>query len=562
MKRFGIQYSPLVWLSLLLLLVAFTLQARSGVSMLGRSLVANDDEPRHFTSGVMVYDYLRHGLSTNPIRFAESFVARYPEVQIGRWPPAYYAVQAVFYFVAGATVPSAQILSMLTAVGLVLLVFLRVKPGCGAAIAIAAVSVFLAAPLIQYAAWEVMSDLLTGFFVFLAVLAFSDMLECPSCWKPATWFALWSVLAILTKGSAWALGPFGILAPILARRFRSLRSPWYWGALCVIVLFGAPFYLIAQKYGIGYRAHYAHYINPGVIQPPERFVRLRPLLEFAPWLLLIAGSLGMVESLWARWKRRDNFAWTTLSIVCATWILAQLVFLFVLPLTREPRVLMPSLAPLVVLMARFMASIATLLKRPATDGSPVVRSIFSLIPLIIACLLILSCGMVPLLHTQGYHQAAHAIPYPAEGALILMALDPDLDAALIADRLSHEPRHRDLILRADHIFAQMDPEQGYYQAVFSRPEEIRSYLLQMPVRFVVLSRPSPRFPYQQLMEEAVVGDPQDFQLTAQFSIIDPLNGNQLFRVYENPAGRDHRPSVVHIPVGPQAGFRTLDYLWQ
>ena len=563
------RYSLMIWPALLLLLISLGLQMRSAKAMLGYSLVTNDDEPRHFTSGVMVYDYLRHGLLTNPIRFAESFEARYPEVQIGRWPPAYYAVQAAFYFFTGATVYSAQILSALNAAALALLLFLRVKSGSGAAIAIAAAAVFLASPLIQYAAWEVMSDLLTGLFVFLALIAFSAMLEAPQKWQPAAWFAgsfvVWSVLAVLTKGSAWALGPFVLIAPLLARRFQTLRTPWYWAAICLILLLGIPFYLIAQKYGIGYRVNHAHYIslnNPGVIQAPERFLRLRLLLDFAPWLLLLCGVLGMAEALWARWKRRDTSAWTTLSIVCAAWILAQLVFLFVLPLTREPRVLMPALAPLVLLMARLLGSLTTFFKESKTRIAPALRPILLAVPLALGFCIVLTSGAVPLLHTDGYHQAANAIPYPKEGALILLALDPDMDAALIADRLSHEPGHRDLILRADHIFAQNDPERGFYQALVSNPQQIRNYLLQMPVRFVVLSQPEPEFPYQQLMEAAVAGDPQDFHLVAQFPITDPLNGNKLLRIYENPAGRDHRPSVVRIPVGPQAGYRVLEYRWE
>jgi len=53
----------------LLLLAVVTLQWRAGSILLGSSL--EGDQSKHFTSGVMVYDYLRHGLGSNPLKYDE-----------------------------------------------------------------------------------------------------------------------------------------------------------------------------------------------------------------------------------------------------------------------------------------------------------------------------------------------------------------------------------------------------------------------------------------------------------------------------------------------------------
>ncbi len=527
--------------------------------MFGRSLIEHDEQ-RHFTTGVMAFDYLRHGLASNPIRFGKSFAARYPEVAIGHWPPAYYAVQALFYLIAGPTTRSAQLLSVLTAAGLAAMVFLRVRPAAGAGIAAGSAAVLLALPLIQIAAWEVMSDLLTGFFCFLAILAFSDLLDDPRNWKATAWFLAWSAMALLSKGSAWALAAFVFLAPLLARRLRCMRGAPYWIAVVGMVALGSPFYVLAQKYGIAYQAHYSHFINPTVVQTPERLERLRPLLGFAPVLLILSGVAGAAEALWTRWVKKDESAWTTLPLSCAAWIGAQVVFLFVLPLTREPRVMMPSLAPLVVLMARLCLWMRAAAMRMAGSGR-LAGTMRQGAAAALALAIMVTGGAARLRHVYGYHQAAAAMEYPPDGALLLFAMEPDTTGVLIAERLNQGRQHRDVILRGDHVFVEMDEQQAYYQPQFTTADAIRRYLLSFPVRYVVLPDPPFEYPFQKLLDEAVTGDAKDFHLVGRMPVSDTFNGGQIVRIYENPAGSDHHPEALRIPLGPQASFKMLEYRW-
>lgn len=133
----------------------------------------------------MVYDYFRTALGSNPLNFAESFYVRYPKVAIGHWPPGYYAVQAVWYGLFGASVWTARTLSAAIAATVAVVLFRRLRPECGGRLAFAAALAFLAIPWVQRTAWEVMSDLLTGLFVFLAILAFSDLLDAKSPRPPS-----------------------------------------------------------------------------------------------------------------------------------------------------------------------------------------------------------------------------------------------------------------------------------------------------------------------------------------------------------------------------------------
>jgi 4-amino-4-deoxy-L-arabinose transferase-like glycosyltransferase len=497
----------------------------------------------------MVFDYLRSGLGSNPFRFAEQFDVHYPLVAIGRWPPMYYAVQAIYYFLAGPSIRSAQILSALMAACLALLVYLSLKSYAGVRIALIATGVFLATPLMQATAWEVMSDLLTGLFVYLAILAFAQLLDQPGHWKAAVAFIACAIAAVLTKGSAWALAPFFILAPVLARRNRFFRSRWFLGAVLAVVLLGSVFYLLAARFGIGYPMHLARYLtaNSG-----DRQWILSGVLGFAPVSLIGLGLLGASVELNARWRYADDSRSTTLSLVATAWIASQFIFLLLLPMTPEPRVLLPSLAPLAVLAGRFLYWLQGALRQTPVFAATV--------PAILAAIVVVNSIQSGLYRVDGLRQTADAMPYPPDGALILVAAW-GCEEGMITERLSHNPAHRDVILRGSQILVNTD-EAGNEQPLFQSAEATRDYLLQMPVRFVVLRSPAYQYPFQSFIDSAVTGDPQDFHLIATVPIAVRPGGRNLgeLRVYENPAGRDRHPSIVEARMGSTG--RIIQYHWK
>jgi hypothetical protein len=537
---------------LLLLAGMVALQWRAGSLLFGSS--PQSDAAKHFASGVMVFDYLRTGHATNPMRFAEDFEVHYPLVAIGQWPPMYYAVQAAYYFVAGPFIDSAQILSVLTAALLALLLFLSLKAHTGIQIALIAAVVFLATPLVQLAAWEIMSDLLTGLFVYLATLAFVRLLDEPGDRRAALAFGAAAVAAVLTKGSAWALGPFFLLAPVFSRRTHFFRGRWFRGTLLLLVLAGSIFYVLAARGGIGYPIRLSHYLSVGI---DERWSTLDRVLQFAPVSLIVLGLLGAIVALRARWRGGDQSRWTTLCLASAAWVTAQLLFLIVLPMTPEPRVLLPSLAPLVVLAADFLLWVQVALRR-----APLLAAI---VPALLAAVVLVESVPNTRYRVDGFREVANAMPYPPDGALILVAAnDQRGEEEVIAERLSRGRAHRDVILRGSHELATMNVDSGIDQPIFQTPDAVRAYLLQMPVRFVVLGSPPYQYPFQPLIEAAVTGDPQDFQLIARVPLLvqpSHLNAGEL-RVYENPAGRYRRPAVIQIRLGSFAGGRILEYRWK
>jgi hypothetical protein len=207
----------------LFLLGVLWLQWQAAQSLFGSSL--QGDEARHYTNGVLVYDYVRAGLPRNPIQFAESFYVRYPQVSIGHWPPMYYAIQALFYFVTGPFIRSAQILSALTALCLALLLYRSLRDWAGAPIALISTGTLPCNPPGARSTWTVMSDLLTGLFIYLALVAFASLLDGDGCWKAATRFSVWGHRLRSHKGSAWALIPFFLSRTTTRPSHRLLQEP-------------------------------------------------------------------------------------------------------------------------------------------------------------------------------------------------------------------------------------------------------------------------------------------------------------------------------------------------
>ncbi|MGZ8217162.1 ArnT family glycosyltransferase [Methylomagnum sp.] len=521
-------------------------------TVFGASLAASDP-PAHFTSGVMVYDYLRDALGSHPIRFAESFYVRYPKVAIGHWPPVYYGVQAAWYEVFGPTVDSALALSAVIAAALAGLLFRRLRPVYGADVTAGAVLVFLALPWIQRTAWAVMSDLLTGLLVFLALLAFSDLLENVRSNRAAVRFAGWSILAILAKGTAWALGPFALLAPILARRMGCFKAWRYWAADAAIVALAAPFYLLMRQSQMGYPAEAVAVAAAGkAFNWMKHLAPLQSLPNLAPPLVWAVAAVGLGSCVWARWRRNDPALCTTDGLVAGAWVLAQAAFLFVLPLTREPRALVPALAPLALLVARAMG------RASGAGGwrwTPV-------LPILLSGLAVFSAEEVCLSRVDGYREAARAIPYPPEGALVMMASDPAGEGAFIVERLMADDRRAGVVLRGGQWLAESDWMGARRRPLFDSAEQVRQALKDLPVRYVVIDGSAGDSPDQRLLREAVEGDPAAFRLFGRFPVLDSLGvraGD--IRIYESPAAGARHPEAVRVRLGMERGGRVLEYRW-
>jgi hypothetical protein len=533
----------------LLLAAAVGLQIRVGAGALGTEF-ASPDPPAQFTTGVMAHDYLRYAFGSNPIAFAESFYVRFPKVALGQWPPAYFALQALWYLIFPISVSSARFLSVAFTLSISSVLFLRLRRSCGVLAACAGAAVFLSLPLIQGSAWAVMSDLLTGVFVFFAVLSFSSFLREPRRSRDAWNFALWSSLALLTKGTAVALVFFAVLAPLFAWRLRCFRAARYWAAGIACAIVSAPFYIFVAHAGFAYS------LKPPARGPDPNFSRLSyvtTLWHGAPALVWILASVGLAAALLHRWRSPDNDPATNDALVAAAYVASMVVFLMAFPLTLETRAFIPVLAPAAILVGYCVSRIQWVLR-----SRPVVSTA---IPAALASLCIATAGAVPLSHTGGFQAALDAIPYRPEGCLMLVSGSAPAEGDMVVARLVHDPWHSGIVLRASRVLAENSWSGMHYRPRFPDADAVAKYLMDLPVRYILLDD-SERLPYGALLDQAIRADPRNFALLGRFPIHSYGRLLGEVAVYENRAAGDRRPAVVRVPLDLERGSRVMEYRWR
>jgi 4-amino-4-deoxy-L-arabinose transferase-like glycosyltransferase len=502
----------------LFVLGAICIQLRIGWLLWGSDLTGSDP-PAHFTTGVMVYEYFRQALFSQPMAFAQSFYIRFPKVALGHWPPMYYALQAAVYTVSGPSIKAARALSAAVCFATAYVLFARVRRLHGMTLGALCAACFLVLPPVQDSSWLVMSDLLLALFMFLAAMSFADFLESGEpCY--AVRFALWSTLAILTKGSGGALGLFALFAPLFARRFFCFRSKWYWFAGISVAILSAPFYLWTQSIHIGYAAETADLVK-GAFNITLRFNVLSAFTGFLPPFVFLIALAGAAFA----WHKRPSPS----EAAAMALILSQVTFQLILPLTAQGRYFMPSAAAIILLFARGL----TLSGR-------------RLGPLALVAGCFAASGFPRVQRVDGYWAAVDSIPYRAQGDTILVSSDATGEGAFVAERLEHDRARGGVVIRGSKVLGNSSWAGTHYRLIFQNPVEVSHYLQSVPVRYIVIDRSAVPEPHQKLLEEAVRSAPEVFPLTGRFLVSGARYGEIL--VFENLRAVGRSP-IVHTKIG-------------
>jgi hypothetical protein len=362
---------------------------------------------------------------------------------------------------------------------------------------------------------------------------------------------LWSSAALLTKGSAFALAPFALLAPLLERRARCFGVIWYWvgGIACAIA--SAPFYIFVARVGFGY------WIDPTASGPHPNLPKLlypTMLSGLAPALFWTLATVGLAIALYRRWRGAKDEPATTDALLAGAFILAQVFSLIAFSLTREDRVFIPALAPAAILLGYCVRWIQWALRhRPVLSVAA---------PAALALLCIATCGAAPVVCIEGYQAAADATPYRPEGSLMLVSASGPGEGAIVAARVAHDPWRSGIVLRASRVLSESWWSGRRYRPLFANANEVRKYLMDLPVRYILLDNSMHLLPSEKLVDEAIRASPQDFALLGRFPI--HRSGRYLgeVRVYENRAAGERRPAVVRVRLGLDRGGRTLEYHWK
>jgi hypothetical protein len=278
----------------------------------------------------------------------------------------------------------------------------------------------------------------------------------------------------------------------------------------------------------------------------------------APALLFIIAAVGAIDAVHARWRRGDESRTLTLALVCVAWFAAQVAFFFFLPLSADVRAWLPSLPPIVLLTARAVALIE---QKWLTGGRDWARFAVFTAPLLFLAMIALELRDGPRLSVvDGYRAAASAIPYRAEGSVIVIASDARGEGAFIVERLIGDPSRAGLVLRGSRIIADANWSGSIVHPRVTDERALREQLIAEHVRYAVVDSAAAANDQRALLMRAIEGDPATFHPIGRFPISDRAGRRRGdLTVYENPAAV--RPRETRVRLSLDRGGRVLVYRW-
>lgn len=430
------------------------------------------DEAAHLVSGIMIFDYLRHGLFQSPLAFAQNYYNHYPKVAIGHWPPVFYSFEALWFLCFGVSRLAAVVFAAFATASLSLLtaVLCRAQNLSWPLTTTTALVVVLL-PQTLASTLELSSDPLAAAFALAAVIACQRWLSQ----QALPWgiiFALLATLAVLTKGNAFPI----YLIPFAVFPYRLWLKPLFFIPVVSIVLLPLPWYWSSREIAVAE-------ILPG--QNTSLLARILYTARFnALALLSLSGPLMPALTLVSLLRKRWSPLWPALlALPAAYWF-----FLTFLSPHTEHR-LMIAIIPV------FCLGAALAFRSPA---------------------LLLLALLVAHLFTPVQHKPVHgfipAIAWATDSlppATYLVSSNHAGEGGWISELALQHPTPQSTILRATKLLQRSTWMSGNATLLANSPQEVNAILQAQKVQYVVLHT-NPRLPippYHSFLREAIAAWP-------------------------------------------------------
>lgn len=467
------------------------------------------DEAAHYVTGLMVHDYLKQGGLSDPYQFATRYYVHYPKVAIGHWPPLFYVVEAGWMLVFGESRVSVLVL-MACITGLIAYTVFhvtRVEFGTlmGALIGL----LLIAFPVIQRSSSMVMSDNLLSLLVLWSVLCFGKYLNNPH-WRLSLGFGVLASLAILTKSGACSLALMVPFAVLFTGRWRVWGRWDFWLPAAVVLVLCAPWYIATMR-----MASQGLYTTPG---DPAFAVPALKFLSSGIWgvggttvFVIVAAGIA------AAGRRLGGYS--GLRAAAVAQIISVLLFHSIVPAGLEPRYLIPSIPPFVLIVAY---SLSWLAKEHGRTTYRMKGLAVLLLPLMMIGFVI-ETFTVPAKACGGFRPIVEQLVQEPEldRSVLLIASDVLGEGMFVAEAAMGEPRPGHVILRASKVLASSDWNGENYRPIFHSAQELVARLESIPVGVLVIDTSAfegARPIHQQQLLEMIDSHPQTWQLTGTFPV--------------------------------------------
>jgi hypothetical protein len=204
------------------------------------------DEPAHLVTALMARDFIAGLDYRHPWQFAQLYYYHYPKVAIGYWPPVLYGALGTWFLIFGASRETSLLFIAVVAATTAGLIYSTGKRLIGRWAGVLAALLFIASPLVQESSTQVMTEHLITLGMLISTLCFARFARTGQI-RDGMLFGVLSTLAILTRGSGWALGLVPGLTIALAKRWWLLRRWGLWLSAVPVLAVGVPWYVFTLR---------------------------------------------------------------------------------------------------------------------------------------------------------------------------------------------------------------------------------------------------------------------------------------------------------------------------
>lgn len=471
------------------------------------------DEAAHFITSLMVRDFLAGGDFWHPLTYAQEYYLHYPKVAIGHWPPVLYGLLGTWMLIFGTSrVAVMQFFSMVVA-ALGYVIYFSGRALVGRAGGLFAGLLYIALPLAQESSNRVMTEHVVTLFMLVSTLQFANFAQTARS-KDGLLFGVIAALAILNRGSAWALGlvPVGVI--VLTRSFGLVRRVGLWLSAVPVLATCVPWYLWTHNMSEG--AWVGDSLGtPFFLQALTLFPLI--IISSLGFVLLLPSILGVVVHILWRWKDRNvDPTWAGL----AALMFATFTIHCVIPASIEPRFMVTIMPPLLLFATAGIIELSTHI--PSIKHAPAFGCIL---------LLVFATGFfretfeVPGRNrNRGYETVARELKEHSSvnPQVYLIVSDSRGEGGMIAAISVKEKRPGSIILRGSKIFVDEDWLGRMAENRFHTVADITCLFDRIPINFVVLDDTVPlanRRPYHDKVRSVVTRDTRTWEVMGIYPLI-------------------------------------------
>ncbi|MEO5894814.1 MAG: glycosyltransferase family 39 protein [Vicinamibacterales bacterium] len=470
---------------------------------------SHPDESAHYVTGLMVHDYIAQGLPGNPMAFAEAYYDYYPKVALGNWPPGFYAMQALWTLMFSTGRASLMVLMAALTCATAVVVYSGVRRELGWRAAVFAALLFTAFGLIQQYASMVMTEIPVALFSTLAMLSFGRWMDRQRA-RDSILFGLLASLAIMTKGSGFAIALVPPLAILFSGRWNLLaRVNLAYAVIIVIVLAGPWTWMFRDVARAGWEQPTItlDYTLRGLAYFPEG------LLRSASIIISAFGLIGVGWSLRGLRHRDVTGQWPS----AVALIVAVLLFHSLVPASFGYRHLTQALPSWAMLAAAGTLAVHRTLSARQPRLAPFVV-------VVAAAGMILTAASFPVKYGSGFATVVESIvKQPGNaGARFLIGSDATGEGMFIAETAMREGRPGHIIRRASKLLAAQAWHGGEYSAKVETVDQMIAVLKAAQIRFVVLDESNPatmQTTHTRLLHEGAETRPGELEMVGKYPIV-------------------------------------------